>query len=298
MTFAACLLILVGVTTYSHNLHSDTIEDKANSVVLLDMKASKGSGFFVEPNIIMTNNHVVASSDSTIVRFRDGRKIDGKVIARNDKIDLALVEISGEEWDNFENKPKPMDFCPDVNKLPLGTRVVTIGHPLLFDWIASEGIISRNNFVYSGGYAYYIVSDNKVYQGNSGGPMIKDTGCVVGISVQLFNQDGQIYSLSISGALVTDVYDRLRKNELDLPRFGAAFSTDDFVISKLGDESELKNAGLMEGDKIIQINDTIVRTLFDFVSTVIDIEKGEEYRIRVMRDNVLRTYTLVSQNRF
>lgn len=283
--------------TYKYN-HQTQIEKLAESVVLVELPNSKGTGFFIANNLIMTNAHVVhgALGDVVSINFRDGRKLSGKVIRKNTGVDLAIVELDPTEWKPFENKPDPLKFCKDTDNLPLGTRVVTIGHPLLFDWIASEGIVSRNQYSYPGSYSYFIVTDNKIYQGNSGGPMFLDSGCVAGVSVQLLNSNGQIYAMSIAGDFVTSILDRLIVDEFDIPKFGIGLQGE-AILSLVIAGGEWDRAGIKTGDKLIRINDRPIKRHQDIIKTFTLIEKGDNYRVVVEREGAYHLFEILSEDR-
>jgi S1-C subfamily serine protease len=57
---------------------------------------SLGSGFVVDNHgFILTNNHVVENADEIMVKLSDGKELKAKVVGRDSKTDLALIEIDG-----------------------------------------------------------------------------------------------------------------------------------------------------------------------------------------------------------
>ena len=55
---------------------------------------SLGSGFIIDTDgYILTNNHVVEDADEITVRLADEREFKAKVVGRDPKTDLALIEI-------------------------------------------------------------------------------------------------------------------------------------------------------------------------------------------------------------
>ncbi len=73
----------------------EMLEAVAPSAVRLQSEAcsriQSGSGFFVEPNLIATNAHVVAGSDRIELTTADGDRDTGTVVAFDPSVDLALV---------------------------------------------------------------------------------------------------------------------------------------------------------------------------------------------------------------
>ena len=57
---------------------------------------SLGSGFVIDPaGYILTNNHVVENADEIVVKLPTGKEFKAKVVGRDSKTDIALIEIHG-----------------------------------------------------------------------------------------------------------------------------------------------------------------------------------------------------------
>lgn len=57
-------------------------------------RESLGSGFVISgEGYIVTNNHVIENADSIAVAFKDGSELEAKVIGRDPKTDIALIQI-------------------------------------------------------------------------------------------------------------------------------------------------------------------------------------------------------------
>jgi serine protease Do len=53
-----------------------------------------GSGFVIDPDgYVVTNNHVVANAEKVTVTFQDNSQHQAKVLGRDEKTDLALLEV-------------------------------------------------------------------------------------------------------------------------------------------------------------------------------------------------------------
>jgi len=283
--------------------HTNLISKSMQSVVKLELKyinekgeesGGHGTGFYISENQILTNYHVVqyaVEKGSKInVINSNGLEFEGTVGHFSKVSDLAVVDIPKNQKPGI-----PLKFCRNVDDLPLGTRVNTLGHPLGFDFMASEGIISRNVFRSSGSYPYYIVTDNKVYQGNSGGPMILQNGCAAGVSAMLYNKEGQIYSLSISAGYIESIYDRMLNGTLDFPLLGINMD-EDLTIKAVSLVSELYKSGILAGDRIVEINNIKV-TKRNFFDKLLNIRKGDIYNLSVMRNQEKLIFSLKSENR-
>lgn len=138
----------------------------------LRCRDSGGSGFFVAPDLVVTNAHVLCPGEDSIqVGLSDDRKLIGQVVRRDGGLDLGLVRVSGA---NVE--PLPLG---DVGDLAAGDRVMIVGSPVGLDFTVQEGSIASLQRSANG--VAYLQLDAKVSPGNSGGPVVDSEGRVVGI---------------------------------------------------------------------------------------------------------------------
>ena len=140
--------------------------------------ASQGSGFLMDGEHLVTNQHVVDAARSVYVRFdgTDWREVS--VVGEDIYSDLAVLRV-----DDLPEGTEPLTF---VDAAPeIGTQVVAIGNPFGLSGSVSEGIVSgvnrtlesANNFSIAAG----IQTDAAVNPGNSGGPLVNLDGEVVGV---------------------------------------------------------------------------------------------------------------------
>jgi co-chaperonin GroES (HSP10) len=142
---------------------------------------STGTGFFVAPNgYLVTNNHVIDDTTDYAVRDFKGRFYRTQLIARDPKHDLALLKVAG----NF-----PSLRIAHSDTVSKGQRVFAVGYPQIAiqgnESKVTDGIISS----FSG-----IRNDDDWFQisvpiqgGNSGGPLVTESGSVVGVVVASVN---------------------------------------------------------------------------------------------------------------
>ena len=157
------------------------------STVSLRCNNSVGSGFFVGPDLVLTNHHVLCHNEPAIqVVMSDGRKFVGKVESSDRGVDLGLVRVAG-----VKAKPLPLG---DIADLAVGDKVMIIGSPIGLEFTVHEGNVSslqRSAF----GVAY-VQLDAKINPGNSGGPVIDMQGRVVGV-VSLKAKDAEGIGLAL-----------------------------------------------------------------------------------------------------
>jgi len=160
-----------------------------------------GSGMVIsQRGYILTNEHLLheVDKDKITVTLSDGRSFKAKIVAINEKSDLALLKIKA---DNLS----PVIFG-DSNNLKIGQFVIALGNP--FGFVLSQlnkkyeptvtiGVVSamgRAIQVEGTGqakaYENLIQTDASINPGNSGGPLINIYGEVVGVNSSILSPSG------------------------------------------------------------------------------------------------------------
>jgi S1-C subfamily serine protease len=157
---------------------SPVTKEKDDTETPGEPRRSQGSGFIIAPEgLIVTNAHVVENADWIQVRLADGRRFTGSVIGRDNRVDLALVQIAG------ATRLPTLRFA-DSNKVRVGEFVLALGHPFGLEQTVSFGIVSRKGApltVAAPGFDF-IQTDAAINPGNSGGPLVNMAGEVVGVN--------------------------------------------------------------------------------------------------------------------
>lgn len=148
------------------------LSDIAKSVVVIQTPGAHGSGFFIDnQGHIITNQHVVDDEQTVRVILQNRTKVEGRVLARDAKRDVALVKVDSQVG---------VPLGVRLGDLPVGTDVFAIGAPIEMGMQGSvtKGIVSSYRPVNS---KRMLQSDVAVFGGNSGGPLVDAQGRVVGI---------------------------------------------------------------------------------------------------------------------
>jgi hypothetical protein len=147
-----------------------------------------GTGFVVAPELVMTNRHVVyddttglGTADAVGVADPDGNanepELIGTVLAVSDTTDLALVHVPG-----LKAAPLPLRGTP----LPLASDVMILGYPrtdvLGTGMKVTRGVVSALPDESRPEIGDYYLFDAVADHGNSGGPIIDQSGNVVAIA--------------------------------------------------------------------------------------------------------------------
>ena len=150
-----------------------------------------GSGFIIDKRgYVLTNNHVVAGTETVKVHLADGRIFEAQEILLDPATDLALVRIDPEEED------LPVTSFGDSDTAQVGDLVLAIGSPfgLALSQTVTAGIISykgrQTHILGNWGYEDFIQTDAVINKGNSGGPLVNLYGEVIGINSNIFTPTG------------------------------------------------------------------------------------------------------------
>ncbi|WP_428908140.1 S1C family serine protease [Niallia sp. Krafla_26] len=147
----------------------EDIQTYKKAVVTIQDMNSKGTGFNIsETGIIITNYHVIDKMNPITVIFPDGRIFHATPIITDEQIDLAILQLDGEDLP-FLSLIKPV-------KWNSGDHVYVIGNPMLHSQIVIEGKILDGSHPDS-----VLMLAAPIYKGNSGSPVINSAGNVVGV---------------------------------------------------------------------------------------------------------------------
>jgi len=137
-------------------------------------KLSRGSGFFVEVDRIVTNRHVLEGAYRAEVHSSTGAVFPVRgILAVDAEGDLALLKI-----DAPVNQIKPLSL--DKTSPQEGESVVVIGNPLGLEGSVTNGIVSAVRDIPTFGRIIQITAP--ISSGSSGSPVVNMQGQVIGIA--------------------------------------------------------------------------------------------------------------------
>ena len=161
-------------------LPAEDIAEKAlAATVYLEMKDKNsktlgiGSGFFVQPNLIATNYHVIegaAKGTAKLVGKYTTYNIEGVTATDRDN-DLALLKVTA-----YGVKPLSLG---DSDSVRIGEAVYVAGNPKGLEGTFSDGIISSRRDKYT---KERLQMTAPISPGSSGGPVLNRKGEVIGVS--------------------------------------------------------------------------------------------------------------------
>ena len=155
------------------------------SVVRIEIPGSSGSGVIYETRdetaYIVTNQHVVGSSQRVKVTVNDSVTYSGNVLGTDAVRDLAVVSVCCGRFD-------ALGFG-DSGEIHTGEEVALMGYPLGLSGEASvtRGVVSAFRYDETM-QAWVIQTDAAMNPGNSGGPMLSAWGEILGINTFVYNK--------------------------------------------------------------------------------------------------------------
>ena len=128
-----------------------------------------GSGVIIDADkgYVVTNNHVVDNATVIKVQLSDGRKFDAKMVGKDPRSDIALIQIQN---------PKNLTAIKmaDSDALRVGDYTVAIGNPFGLGETVTSGIVSAlgRSGLNAENYENFIQTDAAINRGNSGGALL------------------------------------------------------------------------------------------------------------------------------
>ncbi len=266
-----------------------------------------GSGFLVSADgFIVTNKHVVEDEQAEYsVILRNGETKSAKVLARDPVLDLAILDIDGENY--------PYATFGDSDALKAGQTVIAIGNALdQFRNTVTKGIVSglnrhlqAQNNMNTETIEEAIQTDAAINPGNSGGPLVDLEGRVVGVNTAT-SFSGQLIGFALPANLakrdlaqvqkfgrVTRSFlgirylvineDLVKKNQLTVDHGVLVSRGDDRTDLAVIPGSPADKAGIIENDIILSVDGIEINEEYSLSSLVGRKSPGDSISLRVLR---------------
>ncbi|MBF0446082.1 MAG: DegQ family serine endoprotease [Magnetococcales bacterium] len=262
---------------------------------------SLGSGVLIDAKgYIVTNDHVVADANEIMVRLFDEREFSAKVIGRDKKTDLALIQIqAGDDL--------PIATFGDSEKAEVGSWVVAIGNPFGLEATVTAGIISATGRMLGNGpYDNFLQTDAAINPGNSGGPLFNLDGEVVGINTAIMSRTGGSMGIgfAIPVNMVKSVIKQLKESgrvtrgwlgvriQTVTPELAKALGMKrkyGALVASVEPNSPAEKSGVLAGDVIIRFDGSEVHRMKELPAVVAKIPVGRSVPMEVFRDGKRKT---------
>lgn len=264
-------------------------------------RAGLGSGVIVKKvkntYYILTNNHVVEKADEMKVVLNDKSEFDATLVGRDERLDLALIEIDS------DGKELPVAVIGDSDQLFVGDWVMAVGSPFGYMSTVTAGIVSaKGRRGPDSNISDFIQTDAAINSGNSGGALVNLNGEVVGINTWIATKTGDSaglgFSIPINNAKKA-IEDFISNGEVEYGWLGVSISdlNDDYrssfgvteeqngaFINNLYIGSPADESGLQAGDFIINIDGVDVENADKLVRLVGSLAPGKKSQFTLIRN--------------
>lgn len=270
-----------------------------------------GSGVILsEDGYIVTNNHVIDKAQNIKVILNDKREFEAKLIGTDPSTDIALLKV--------EAKDLPFLTYGDSNTLKLGEWVLAVGNPFNLTSTVTAGIVSavgRNLRINEDQHSIesFIQTDAVVNRGNSGGALVNQHGNLVGINSAIYSQTGSYsgYSFAVPVSIVQKVVKDLKEfGTVQRALLGVRISdvnaetagkmklerVEGVYVAEATNNGAAKEAGIKEGDIIVNVDGKSVRTSAELQETVSQYRPGDKVTVVVIRDKEKKQFKVTLRN--
>ncbi len=262
-------------------------------------EGSLGTGFIIHPSgLILTNYHVIAPpprynvAKGIRVQLSDQRVFSAEVIGKDEKVNVALLRIKGEN-------PFPRVIFGDSEHLDIGEWVMAIGNPFGIEESITVGVVSgMGRSLGAGPYDHFIQTDAIIHAGNTGGPLYNIRGEVIGMNTTV-GSSGHGIGFAIPINMVQQILPMLEKDgkvirgwlgvmiqtiTRDLARAFKMENDKGALVAEVMQGSPAREAGLLRGDVIVKFDGKEVVKMHDLPTLVAVTPVGKRVVIDLIRE--------------
>lgn len=291
------------------NNFTQTVQDFWGQTYSQDETAS-GSGIIIGENeqelLIVTNNHVVDSTEQLYVQFIDGETVEAQVKGTDASADLAVVAV---KLDTIADSTK-QEICiarmGDSDSLKIGEPAIAIGNALGYGQSVTTGVISALNRKIESSNSEegtsLIQTDAAINPGNSGGALLNMRGEVIGINSNKIGGssiEGMGYAIPISTArpIIEDLMERQTRTKYSEEERGYLGISCINVTSDLSENFSMPQgifvaqvysgtgaeaAGLVRGNIVVAFDGVTVQNQEELTKQMQYYKAGESVEITIM----------------
>ncbi len=327
------ILIITAVSSSSHGMDPPAINESVHSVYRAIVRievvsergsngrmlksGSTGSGVIInESGLVVTNHHVAGKATRLTCRLHDGEEVGAELLGADALTDLAVLRL---KLDERSKDAPPLSYAEfgDSDQVKVGDVCFAMGSPAGLSQSVTKGIVSNlalisnhpNSFRLDGENVGELVRwlghDAVIFPGNSGGPLVDESGLIIGIN--------EVAIASLGGAIPSNLVQKVARELADhgyVQRSWYGFecqpvlndTNQGILLSGIISGSPADKAGLLPGDLITEFQGLKVRARIPedippFNQMIGSIPPGKEVEIKIRRGQSIQTRTLLSQAR-
>lgn len=281
---------------------------------------STGSGVIINADgYIVTNNHVVKDADIVEVTLNDNRSFNAEVVGTDPDTDLAVLKV--------KETNLPFLAFVDSDQAKVGQWVLAVGNPFNLNSTVTAGIISakgrnigivnREGITEKGSTAIesFIQTDAAINPGNSGGALVDLNGGLLGINTAIASPTGSYsgYGFAVPSVIVSKIVEDIIKFGIvqrgwlgvsvasvnkDLAKQYDLDIIEGAYVSGFAEKSAAKDAGIKEGDVVIKLDNTLIKSSTALTEYIGLKRPGDKVEVTVNRGGKELKYavTLIGRN--
>jgi S1-C subfamily serine protease len=282
-----------------------------------------GSGFVIDKSgHIVTNYHVIEGAEQIEVSFSNQDTLRATLVGSDPSTDLAVLRVQ-----TSSRSLTPLQLG-DSGAVRVGDPVVAIGNPFGLARTATAGIVSavqERTITAPNGYPidHVIQTDAPINSGNSGGPLLNDSGAVIGVNSQIASAPGASGNVGIGFAVPSNtvkevVAQLIDTGTVDRAYLGIAGATvtaelarvfrlpvdAGVLVQSVGDGTPAARAGLeggstdvvlagdgytLGGDVIVALGGRRVASLEQLRDVLARYKPGQTVKLQIYRENTRKT---------
>ena len=270
------------------------------------VESSLGSGVIVRASgIVITNFHVAGDADQINVVLNDRREFPAKVVGKDERSDLAVLQLQDVTGD------LPALELAESDAVEVGDLVLAIGNPFGVGQTVTSGIVSAlaRSSVLVSDFRSFIQTDAAINPGNSGGALITSDGRLIGINTAIFSGNGGSVGIgfAIPSNMVSNVLASILKEgravrawlgatgktvTADLAKSLALQRPSGIVIDRVVAISPAARAGLAVGDIVRSVNGHEVNDIEELRYLFATMPVGGKANIDTLRGGTTRAISV------
>ncbi len=226
--------------------------------------------------LILTNAHVVRGPQA-IVELADGRTFEATVTARDERRDLAALQVDATGL--------PAAIIGDSDALRVGALVLAVGNPLGLTGALTTGVVHAVSSPDGPRQHGWVRADVRLAPGNSGGPLANAEGRVIGINSMIAG--------GLALAVPSNAIARFLGGAAARPALGVTMRPVQLplggkialglLIMDVAAGSPAETAGLLTGDVLIGTGGARFAQPDSLVQALYDLAPGDAIRLEVVR---------------
>lgn len=186
------VVAILFASTFSSQAICFDAENAYESVVVIFSGNALGSGYAITENCILTNAHVIDNEQSITVMTYSGSCYPASVIGINQDEDIAVLDVSEASF--------PYLIPGDFTALQTGDDIYAIGAPNGMAYTLTKGTVSAKERIID--HKAFIQIDAAINEGNSGGPLLNESGQLIGMNtLKLNHSEGIGFAIPITRIL-------------------------------------------------------------------------------------------------